>query len=241
MKMKLLLTIPLLSLLLTTSAGAGFDEGVAAYKHGDYATTLREFRPLAEQGDAKAQGLLGFMYDNGHGVVQDYAEAVKWYRKAAEQGNADAQSNLGNRYANGQGVVQDHAAAVKWYRKAAHQGYASAQYNLGVMYANGQSVVQDHAAVVMQFRKAQGNASALSKLANSYTKSNLGVMYSNGQGVVQDYVRAHMWFNIAASNGYKDAAKNRDIIAERMTPADFSKAQRMARDWVAAFNKRNGK
>jgi hypothetical protein len=50
-----------------------------------------------------------------------------------------------------------------------------------------------------------------------------------------------MWFNIAASNGYKDAAKNRDIIAERMTPADISKAQRMARDWVAAFNKRKGK
>jgi TPR repeat protein len=232
MKMKLLLTIPLLSLLLTTSAGAGFDEGVAAYKHGDYATTLREFRPLAEQGDAKAQGLLGFMYDNGHGVVQDYAEAVKWYRKAAEQGNADAQSNLGNRYANGQGVVQDHAAAVKWYRKAAHQGYASAQYNLGVMYANGKSVVQDHAAVVMQFRKAQGNASAQSKLANSYTK---------GQGVVQDDVRAHMWWNIAASKGHKGAGTNRDIVAGRMTPAQIAEAKRMAREWVTKFEARKKK
>ena len=49
---------------------------------GDLATALREWRPLAEQGDAKAQYNLGVMYDNGKGVTQDYKEAVKWYRKS---------------------------------------------------------------------------------------------------------------------------------------------------------------
>ncbi len=72
----------------TPPAEADFNAGLAAYKQGDYATALREWNPLAKQGDANAQNNLGFMYYKGHGVPQDYAEAVKWFRKAAEQGNA---------------------------------------------------------------------------------------------------------------------------------------------------------
>ncbi len=40
---------------LAAPAWAGFDEGVAAHKRGDYATALSEWRPLAEQGHARAQ------------------------------------------------------------------------------------------------------------------------------------------------------------------------------------------
>ncbi len=76
---------------LTAPAWAGFNEGVAAYKRGDYATALHEFRRLAEQGDAKAQFMLGTMYRKGLGVPQDHARAARWYRKAAEQGVAKAQ------------------------------------------------------------------------------------------------------------------------------------------------------
>ncbi len=92
---------------LTAPAWAGWDEGVAAANRGDYATALREFRPLAEQDHAGAQSYLGFMYADGRGVSQDDAEAVTWYRKAAEQGNAEAQFNLGIMYYNGHGVPQN--------------------------------------------------------------------------------------------------------------------------------------
>ena len=108
-----------LTLGLTAPAWAGLDEAVAAYQRGDYATALREWRSLAEQGDAGAQSNLGIMYDNGQGVTQDYAEAVKWYRKAAEQGNAGAQNNLGLMYDQGQGVSQDYAQAHMWFNLAA--------------------------------------------------------------------------------------------------------------------------
>ena len=90
-------------------------------------TAAKTFRKLAEQGDPDAQTNLGFMYDEGQGVLQDYAEAVKWYRLAAEQGDAVAQYNLGFMYEMGKGVLQDYAEAVKWYRLAADQGDASAQ------------------------------------------------------------------------------------------------------------------
>ncbi len=46
-------------------------------------TALREWRPLAEQGNASAQNLLGFMYHNGQGVPQDYVQAQMWYNLAA--------------------------------------------------------------------------------------------------------------------------------------------------------------
>ncbi len=82
---------------LTAPAWADFDEGMAAYNRGDYATALREWRPLAKQGNAKAQHNLGVIYEKSRGIPQDDAEAVKWYRKAAEQGVADAQYNLGRR------------------------------------------------------------------------------------------------------------------------------------------------
>ena len=63
-----------------------FQKGLTAYESGDYATALREFEPLAEQGVADAQYNLGFMYDNGQGVRRNHKTAVKWYRLAAEQG-----------------------------------------------------------------------------------------------------------------------------------------------------------
>jgi TPR repeat protein len=137
----------ILAILLawTGSAYAGpFEDATAAHGSQDYATAMRLFRPLADQGSAAAQYNLGIMYDRGQGVPQDYAEAVEWYRKAADQGHARAQYNLGFMYNDGQGVPQDYAEAVEWYRKAADQGYVRAQYNLGVMYNDGTGIPQDY-------------------------------------------------------------------------------------------------
>ena len=104
---------------LTAPGWAGLDEGAAAYIRGDYATAIREWRPLAKQGVADAQYNLGVMYGEGLGVPQDYAKAVGWWRKAADQGHATAQYNLGVAYHNGEGVPQDYAQAHMWYNLAA--------------------------------------------------------------------------------------------------------------------------
>ena len=109
-----------------SAAAAPLDDGVAAYRQEDYARALRLIRPLAQDGNASAQALLGLMYALGQGVQQDYAAALGWYRKAADQGLASAQCDLGTMYERGLGVNQDYAAALTWYRKAAEQGYADA-------------------------------------------------------------------------------------------------------------------
>jgi TPR repeat protein len=115
-----------LSLAFTTVAAQDFQKGLAAYQAGDYATTLQEWIPAAEAGDAVAQYNLGIMYYNGKGVPQDYAEAVKWYRLAADQGNANAQSNLGIIYEYGNSVLQDNVMAHMWYNIASANGHGKA-------------------------------------------------------------------------------------------------------------------
>ena len=184
----------LLPLLASFPAWAGLDEADAAYKAGDYATALREWRPLADRGDAQAQTSLGFMYAEGRGVAQNDRLAVAWYRKAAEQGFADAQTQLGVMYKNGQGVPQDDTQAVAWYRKAAEQGQARAQNNLGFMYREGRGVPQDDTQAVAWYRKAaeQGYARA---------QNNLGFMYENGRGVAEDDRQAVAWYRKAAEQG----------------------------------------
>ncbi len=85
---KLGLVVVVVALVFSVSQGAwgGFQEGYDAVRRGDYATALKEWKPLAEQGDADAQYLLGLMYRNGLDVPEDYKLAVEWYRKSAEQG-----------------------------------------------------------------------------------------------------------------------------------------------------------
>ena len=165
--MKKLLGSAVLSLMLMSVIGSAqdFSVGLAAAEAGDYDTALREWMPLAEQGDALAQSSLGGMYLMGRGVSKDYAEAMKWFRLAAEQGDALAQNSLGFMYLMGQSVPQDYAEAMKWYRLAAEQGDAFAQGSLGFMYLMGQSVPQDYISAHMWFNisSANGDSTASGK------------------------------------------------------------------------------
>jgi TPR repeat protein len=122
----------LLLLIVLIPAHADFQAGLAAYDQGDYATALKGFLPLSQQGDVKAQFNMGILYEKGQGVPQDFQEAFRWYYLAA------AQFNLGFLYATGVGVPQNYTEAGRWYWLAAQQGYAEAQHNLGYLYHVGQ-------------------------------------------------------------------------------------------------------
>lgn len=119
----------------------------------------------------------------------------------------------------------DYTTALSEWSELAEQGNATAQVILGVMHYEGKGVTQAYKEAVKWFRKSaeQGDARA---------QYNLGVTYAKGQGVIQDSVYAHMWFNISASTGDLGALKERDTIAKRMTSADISKSQGLARECV---------
>ena len=155
--MKKLLVCIMFVLLGTQMSAQEIDKGYEAYNDGDYATALKEWKPLAEQGYAFAQYNLGILYEYGNGVPKDYAEAVKWYRLSAEQGYAISQYSLGLMHINGYGVLKDKAEAVKWWRLSAEQGNAAAQNGLGFMHKNGNGVLQDNLTAHMWYNISSAN------------------------------------------------------------------------------------
>jgi uncharacterized protein len=206
---------------VSLDAHVGLDKGMAAYNKQNFATAFREWRPLANIGNAMAQFSLGMLYAKGQGVPQDDKEAVKWFRLAADQGRADAQNNLGAMYENGQGVPQDDKEAVKWFRLAADQGYAYAQFNIGDMYANGLGVPQDDKEAVKWYQLAanQGDADA---------QNSLGEMYANGKGIQQNRVIAYALYSLSASNAPSadgEAAANLKELSSSMAPAEIAAGQ----------------
>lgn len=203
-----------------------FDAGADAYAAGDFATALKEWRPLAEAGHSGTQFMLGLIYADGKGTAQDYAEAVRWFRRSAAQGDPRGQVYLGQMYDKGMGVTKDYAEAVRWYRKAAAQGDPTGQAYLGKMFESGTGVIKDDAKAVRLYRKAAEQGYFKAQFA-------LGRKYLNGNGVVQDYLTAHMWMNIAAASGAPFAKDGRDTVTALLSPPDLTRAQQMARACVA--------
>ena len=122
----LCLTLAVLLGSVGMSESADFQKGLTAAQSGDFATALREWTPLAEQGASDAQYNLGIMYNTGRGVLQDHKTAIKWFRLSAEQGSANAQYNLGVMYDNGRGVIQDYIYAHMWANISASSGNKNA-------------------------------------------------------------------------------------------------------------------
>jgi len=252
-----------ITLCLWPAAGmADLEAGLAAYARADYETALREIRPSAEQGNARAQSRLGTMYMNGEGVQKDTREGVRWYRKAAEQGFLNAQFNLGIAYGSGRGVAKDDSKAARWYRLAAEQGDAEAQATLGAMYTMGIGVRRDNGKALRWYREAtdQGYAEAQAALGAMYQRGNgvpkdsaaaagwyrkaaaqgvaeaqwlLGRMYADGEGVPQDDVQAYAWMAISGMGRMEFSRSIFDALRERMTSSQVEAARKLFNEYAA--------
>lgn len=224
------------SLLLFLSAvgpvAAGpYEDGLDAYRKGDWETAYKLLKPIAETDNSQsavAQQRLGLLTEHGRGTAKDPAAAAKWYQKAADQGDMVAQGHLGRLYRLGTGVPRDPALAAKWSIKAATQGNAAAQANLGYMSLEGFGSPADPAAAAGWFKRAaeQGDASAMLGLAT---------LYEAGRGVPKDVVQADKWYALASiDDGEYDeeqfarAKKAKLALAAKMTPAQIAQAEELA-------------
>ena len=118
---------------------------------------------------------------------------------------------------------RDYVTAITLFFSLADKGHATAQFNLGVMHENGTGVVQD-------FKKSVGWYRMAAEQGYVKAQFNLALMYEGGKWVKQDYILAHMWYNLAAKNGDKFGTLSRDIVANQMTPAQISEAQKLAKE-----------
>jgi hypothetical protein len=109
-----------------------------AFDRANYATALKVWLPLAEQGDQAAQTYVGEIFEKGLGVQPDYTVAATWYRRAAERGYSRAALNLGNLYERGLGVPRDPTQALSWYRRAAGATAKDVSFEIAPAAATGE-------------------------------------------------------------------------------------------------------
>ena len=194
------------------TAAADLKAGAEAYQRGDYAIAFVELRPLAEQGSAPAQFMLGLMYANGHGVGRDYQAARSWYRKAADQADPRAEHNLGMLYFEGKGVAQDYQEAHKWFHLAAERGFVPAQLMLGRIHADGRGLPKDYTKALSWYRQA-------AERGHPEAQFMVGFIYEGVQGVARDKKQAISWYRRAAEQGHTLALASVERLLGPTNPA----------------------
>ncbi len=111
---------------------------------------------------------------------------------------------------------------------------SEAYYRLGLLHAFG----------LGDWARAMSHYAVAAELGHVKAQLRLSEAYYSTIGVPFDYVRAYMWSTIAARlvrDAYDSdvAIGNRDDLAEFMTAADVFKAERLAREWLAKFEKQD--
>ena len=165
--------------------------------------------------------------------VRDVFSRSAWVPDLVMEGPAEAEQGVDLReFENGVAALAsaDYETARGVFQPLAEHGLARAQVQLALIYENGHGVPRDYDEARNWYLKAAEQGDFQGQLA-------VGRIYSKGLGVPQDLVWASMWFIIAAAKGVEDAAVNRNEVEDLMTRADVSKAQRLARKWMAKHGK----
>ena len=197
--------------------------GLNALDRKHYATALRSWRELANQGDARAMNNVGLMYERGLGVTQSYVEAMTFYRKAADTGLPEAQYNLGTLYHNGYGVEVNNSQAVFWFRKAAAQQLPEAHYMMGLHLWEGKGIRRDPLTALAQFFKG-----ALAGNVNSHFMAGYLFLSEEPTGK-PNAVAGYTWIEVSRLNGYQGAIDVTSFLDYRLKEAEVELGKAMAR------------
>ncbi|WP_368199105.1 tetratricopeptide repeat protein [Aeromonas sp. R7-4] len=108
-----------------------------AWRSGHFDEATRIWQPLADQGEPRAQALMGWSHEVGQGSEQDMLQAISLYRQSAEAGDAFGQYRLAEVYLRGAGVTRDLREAFHWMERAARNGDVPAMLKVGVLHLMG--------------------------------------------------------------------------------------------------------
>lgn len=106
------------------------EDGLEAYRLGQFRRAYTLLRPLAESGDAQAQFTIAMMYSSGRGVPLDEQRAAHWFTLASAQGHRDAEYRLAQLYEQGWGVTPSQEQSIDWYQRCAAQSDPRCQARL---------------------------------------------------------------------------------------------------------------
>ncbi|MBR5129697.1 MAG: sel1 repeat family protein [Alphaproteobacteria bacterium] len=224
----------LLFLMITCCSGmalANFNDGEKAFKEQRWPIAYAEFKPLADEGDIRAQYYTGYLTLHGLGTAKNTKRAINYLNMAAAQDSDMAQAMLGYLYSEGIGVKKNKKKSVELYEKAAQKGNSDALLNLGVMYYTGDNMPKDVNKALEYLTKVptmdkpiaarylaeiylnEPSVQDPQKSFNYYTIAaraddinsfhNLGYMYQNGIYVSKNISEAIKFYTYAAAKGYE--------------------------------------
>ncbi len=119
--------------------GSSHEEGIAAFKRGDYEAAASALSDAATQDDPEAYYYLGNLYRKGlGGLSRDPMGAYRLLKAAAAEGFAPACMDLADWYSKGgEGIKTSPDLAILWWQKAANLHVLAAQLRLADIYEKG--------------------------------------------------------------------------------------------------------
>jgi uncharacterized protein len=128
--------VTILSLIILAVGFTELDTAEDAYRSKHYETAYQLFSVAADRGSARAQFMLGGLYERGLGTAVNLTEALHQYRLAANQGYVSAQVEIARMLDEGLGGSADRDGAYTWLVQAADTGDGWAQLALAEFLLN---------------------------------------------------------------------------------------------------------
>ncbi|WP_085905491.1 tetratricopeptide repeat protein [Kiloniella majae] len=244
------------------SDAGDYEDGIAAYRAGEYGKAIELLSNAGNQGNAKAQYYLSVLYEGGSGIDKDMEASLNWLKRAAEGGMVEAQRNLGAFYHDDIDDPDDDIdQAIYWYQRAASQGDLTGQLRLGILLDREKDTTFDHREAIRWYLLAarQGVAQAQHNLGVMHSQGRgtpvnpdkaldwffkaakqrytnamvaIGETYLAGKGVPQSNVEAYKWFQLADINGHETIARQMKEIAADLTSEQIRQAEHSANVWL---------
>jgi TPR repeat protein len=189
--------------------------------------SLQLMRAAADAGDTQGHFLLAMMYSTGVGEPRGPDDKPIYHIKsAANGGDGSAMNELARRYRLGYTVPKDFLRSVAIFVESASQAYgefsdAGFRLNATALDADEFNHVVD--LFVAALIRSDGKALAA-----------LGEMHARGDHGQTNLVRAAALFELAAANGQKVSAQQRDRLWSNLTP-DQKSAFRDEVKWMKSL------
>lgn len=175
------------------------DAAYGAYQRGYYLTALKLATPLALEGDAASQTLIGEIYSRGLGVRRDLGTAIEWYEKAAEQKMPEAMFQLAMVLHDGGDAFGDRPRAASLIEQAAEAGHKLAQFNFAQILVDRDASLKGQERAASYYEKAANAGLADAQYA-------MAEIYRQGfAGRAVDLTKTRHWLELAAPQNHDTA------------------------------------
>lgn len=192
-----------------------------------YHEAVRLLRPLARNGDPRAQHLLGYAYFHGSRVGYDFKKAQFWLERAVNRDYTPAFAPLGQlllKTNNGRSE-----RGLRLIRTAVARGDPYAQSALGWLYLYGQG------GVPRNFQESERLFIRAAEQKYRQAFFDLAMWHAHDQGKKPDYVEVWKWVIVDRRIGTEGAVYFfREKAMKHLSKQQIAEAKRRATAWLRA-------